>query len=427
MHGSDRRSDAPKARLLFLCQTLPYPPDNGVNVRSFNTLKILAGAFDVTSILFYRKANRSSADDVRRGLEALAPWSARAEAFPIPQEHSTARLLWDHARSALGGRPYTYHAYRSAAVSARIRSLLADERFDIVHVDSLDLSAYLPELRGVPVACTHHNVESQLLRRRATAVPNPILRRYIDLQATLTDREERRWCPRVDVNVAVSDEDRDLLREMAPSSRLIVVPNGVDTDYFEPRPGAAKGVVFLGGYHWFPNRDAMEYFADSILPELRKRCPDLPVTWVGKVPPPAVERFEAEGIRMAGFVDDFRPVVADAACYIAPLRVGGGTRLKLVEGMALGKAIVSTSQGCEGLRIEDGENMLVRDDPVAFAEGIRQVVEDADLRTRLELGARRTAVELYDWRVVGEVLTDTYGEIIAGARGEREGAGRGAR
>jgi glycosyltransferase involved in cell wall biosynthesis len=416
----------PKARLLFLCQTLPYPPDNGVNVRSFNTLKILAGAFDVTSLFFYRKANRPRAEDVRRAVEELAPWT-RAEAFPIPQEHSKARLLWDHACSTVGRRPYTYHAYRSAAVEGRLRALFESERFDLVHVDSLDLSAYLPTFRGIPVACTHHNVESQLLRRRATAVANPILRRYVGLQATLTDAEERRWCPRVDVNVAVSDDDCALLREMAPSSRFIVVPNGVDTDYFQPRSGAAKSVVFVGGYDWFPNRDAMEYFSEVILPPLRERCPHVPVTWVGKAPPAAVERFEGQGIRMAGFIDDLRPVVADAACYIAPLRVGGGTRLKLVEGMAMGKAIVSTSQGSEGLRIDDGENMLVRDDPTAFAAAIQQVVEDAALRVRLEDGARRTAVELYDWRVVGAVLTDTYGEVIAEGSGERGRATRGSR
>src|SRR5690606_36078927 len=173
-----RAAPGERARLLFLCQTLPYPPDGGVEIRTYNVMKLLAAAFDVTALCFYRAATRGSRQQVENGISGLAKF-AHVEAFPIPHEYSRLRLLKDHARSVVSRRAYTYFTYQSDEFRSRLRDLQAERRFDLAHVDSLDLSAYLPLLEGIPVICTHQNIESDLLRRRAPTESSALMRRYV--------------------------------------------------------------------------------------------------------------------------------------------------------------------------------------------------------------------------------------------------------
>ena len=157
-----------RPRLLWLGQTLPYPPDGGVHIRIFNVLRLLSRTFDITALCFYRRAERPTANEISAGIEGLAPY-AKVVAFPIPQEFSRTRFIWDHTRSVCTGRAYTWYSYASRDFAAALGRTLQQERFDLVQIDSLDLAAYLPALRDIPVVCVHHNVESALLRRRATA------------------------------------------------------------------------------------------------------------------------------------------------------------------------------------------------------------------------------------------------------------------
>lgn len=401
-----------RRRLLFVCQTLPYPPDGGVNIRSYHILRILAERFEVRALCFFRRAERRTADAVRAGLEGLGRL-APVEAFPIPQEHDRGRLLLDHARSLLRRRPYTLYAYESAAFRRRLRELLAAERFDLVHLDSLDLAGYVRDLpRAAAVACTHHNVESELLARRARGERGWARRAYLAFQARRVRELERSGCPRFALNVTVSDRDAERLRALAPGARFATVPNGVDTAYFRPGPDADDGIVFVGGTNWFPNRDALGFFATEVLPRLRRRRPDVTTTWVGRSSPGEAERVRAEhGIELTGYVDDVRPYVHRAACYVVPIRVGGGTRLKILDAWAMGKAIVSTRVGCEGLAARDGENLLLADGPEEFAEAIARVLADPALRRRLGAGGRATAVERYGWDVIARRIADLYGTL----------------
>ena len=406
-----------RPKLLFLCQTLPFPPDGGVQIRTYNVLRLLARTFDVTALCFYRTGTCPTEGAVSAavaGLEAL-PGVAGVEAFPIPQEHSRARLAWDHLRSVASRRAYTVFSYESAAYRARVEELLRTRRFDLVHVDSLDLSGYLPLLRDTPVVCVHHNVESALLRRRAENESSAPRRRYVALQADLLEAEERRWCGRLALNVAVSEEDRRRFGRLAPGAPFTVVPNGVDTDTFRPASVPQAGVVFVGGYSWYPNRDALVHFAEDVLPLLRAQVPGVAVRWVGRAPDEVRREYrERHGMELTGYVEDIRPIVQAAACYVVPLRVGGGTRLKILDAWAMGKAVVSTSVGCEGLDARDGENILVRDDPAEFAAAVRRVLEDETLRARLGEGARRTAEEVYEWEVIGRSMTREYLALLGG-------------
>jgi glycosyltransferase involved in cell wall biosynthesis len=337
------------------------------------------------------------------------------EVFPIPQQQSRARYVADHARSVIRRVPYTYYMHDSAPFERRLRTLLAERRFSIAHVDSLDLVRCMPMLEGVPVVCTHHNVESWLMRRRAENESSAAKRGYLAHQAALLEQAEREWVPRVALNVAVSDADRDALQALAPTGRVVTVPNGVDTAFFTPVPSPnPAGCVFVGGTKWYPNRDALEWYTTEVAPAVSATGVNAPVTWVGRADDEEVRRFEKDPLmHLTGYVDDVRPYVHAARCVIVPLRVGGGTRLKILDAWALGAAVVSTSIGCEGLAAVDGENILIADTAQEFAAAIARVTRDDALRSKVMAGARRTAVDRYSWDVVGAAMRGLYSELAA--------------
>lgn len=406
-----------KPKLLFLCQTYPYPPDGGVWIRSYNILRLLAKSFDVTLLCFERAISAEDGfGNADTGHTAMAEL-ARVEVFPIPQRHSRLRFFWDHFRSAATQRVFTRYLYESTAFRRRLEELLATEEFDVVHMDSLDLSGYLPALEGLPVLCTHHNVESRLLGRRVAIESNPAVKAYVRLQERLTRNEERRWGPRVELNLTVSPEDAEEFRRIAPGGRYEVVPNGVDVEYFRPQDGPTSGLVFVGGANWFPNRDALEYFCADILPLVRTTHPGTEVRWIGAAREDDRRTFrEAHNVDLTGYVDDIRPMVASSACYIVPIRVGGGSRLKILDAWAMGKAVVSTSTGCEGLSAEHGRNILIADTPVDFAAAVDRVLRDADLRAQLGRGARETVEREYAWEAIGHQMLPYYEQAMATAR-----------
>jgi polysaccharide biosynthesis protein PslH len=379
-----------------------------VNIRTYNVLRLLSQRYEIDALCFYR---RGLAGSVERSLAGLRPLVRTVQAFPIEQEGSRRRWLRDHLTSTLSRTVYTRHVYEHAAVRARLRELLAQREYALVHVDSLDLSAYLPEFGQLPVVCVHHNVESQLLRRRARLETHPARRAYLDFQGRLMAKEEAAWAPRVALNVTCSSDDAATLADIAPGTRVTVVPNGVDVHTFQPAEQPPGGVVFVGGMTWFPNRDALEHFATDIMPRLQRAGAAPPVHWVGRASPGATERYAKAGISLTGYVDDVRAWVHGARCYVVPLRVGGGTRLKVLDAWAMGKAVVSTAVGCEGLDARDGENILVRDDPEEFAEAVRLVLSDDALRDRLAANARATAEQTYAWERIGAHMFEQYAAI----------------
>jgi glycosyltransferase involved in cell wall biosynthesis len=233
----------------------------------------------------------------------------------------------------------------------------------------------------------------------------------------LLAREEAYWMPRVALNVAVSDDDVRTLSAIAPAARFASVPNGVDAEYFEPRTVRQEGCVFVGGTTWYPNRDALAWFTSDILPILRSQGQRSQVRWVGRASDSERQLYDGrQGLSLTGYVDDIRPFVASAACFIAPLRVGGGTRLKILDAWSMGKAVVSTSIGCEGLAAVEGVNILIADTPRAFAESVSRVLNDAALRARLGAAARETVERHYGWKVIGDSMLDLYNALLPTSR-----------
>ncbi len=392
-------------------------------MRTMNILTQLQNEFDVSVVAFSRANHQpdiAAREDAQRQLSRMV--SRVFPAVAIPSEASRVRRAWDHIRSVVTGRPYIYYEYDAPSFRRYLRQALDQVPPQMIHLDSLDLYGWLKLLPQVPVACTHHDIESQLLRRRAAHLPG-LLGTYVRHQASLTERVERGLAPRFDVNVMVSESDADQLRSLAPGARTVVVPNGVATDHFAPNSASspvAGRVAFVGPTYMHANRDAVDFFLRAVWPMVRIRRKDATFVLIGRCPDEARVKYEAiEGVAAAGYVPDVRPHMAASQVCVAPLRIGGGTRLKILEAWSMGKAVVSTTVGCEGLDVVDGGNILIRDDPDAFGEAVVQLLGDTALRTRLGDAARDTAVRSYSWQVVGQRIRDAYRGLL-GASGSDE-------
>lgn len=414
-----------RPRLLFLSQCLPYPPTSGVTNRTYHVLRELQRAFDVTLVAFSRRNHQSTvAARYEAYVELAECLSGVAPPSPIRSEWSALAKVGNHLRSLLSGRCYVDFEYASAEFASRVRSSLLAAPPDLVHIDSLDLHRSLALVGDLPVTCTHHSIESALLRLRADHHPNPLARWYLQLQADRYEALEQRATPGFAANVMMSSTDAFRLREIAPSAPTICVPNGVDVDRLRPIPAIEVEqdlAAFLGPSYMYPNRDGMQYFLTDIWPTLRRRRPEVRLEWIGRVSQSVRSRAErSPGVRCLGFVPSLPEALARASCIIVPLRIGGGTRLKILDAWAMGKAVVSTTVGCEGLSAVDNVNILIRDEPHEFAEAVEQVLSDPILRERLGRGARTTAERSYNWGVIGAEMNRAFRAIIDRGKGLAE-------
>jgi glycosyltransferase involved in cell wall biosynthesis len=406
-----------RPHLLFLSHCLPYPPDSGVTIRTLNVLKQLQKEFDVTVLMFSRRNHQPDRGGRERAWRTLQGMGFDAfEPIPIASERSRARMIWDQARSVITGRAYTFYQYQSTAFQRQLRAALSQRRPAVIHVDSIDLHGALGDLPSRPLACTHHDIESHALRQRAARATGAVLRTYIRHQAALVEHTERALCPTFAANLVMSELDGQRLTAIAPDAKVVVAPNGVDTSFFTPsRNGAAPTgrVLFVGHTSFQPNRDAVEFFLTSIWPQVRARQPGATFHLIGRGTRADRASVAAHpAVTPHDYVPDIRPHFAEADCSVVPIRFGGGTRIKILDAWAMGIAVVSTSVGCEGLRAVDGENILVRDTPAAFADGVTEILTNAELRSRLGENGRRTVEEFYSWDRVGAGIRELYFQLI---------------
>jgi len=400
-------------RILFLSHNLPYPPHAGVTHRTYNALRELASEFLVDVLAFHRKAYHPGADSVAAAVDALSH-HGRVRAVPLACSYSRIELVKGHISSILNGRVYTLSQYASADYRSALDRLLRSEPYDVVHIDSIVLAGYAKALDRYPIVCVHHNAESDLLWRASRLERNPLKSGYLSLQARRMAALEQECCPAFAANVVVSALDREKLAALAPEARFEVIENGVDCHFF--RPGKSEDdtrrVVFVGGLSWPPNWDGVLFFLREIWPLLRARVPALSLDLVGSCTDRQRRLLKKHpGVNVLGRVDDIRPYVRRAGCAVVPLRVGGGTRIKILDAWAMGKAVVSTALGCEGLRYADEGNILVRDTARDFADAVTRVLENRRLRQDLGDTARRTAMEHYSWSSLGRRMRELYHEV----------------
>jgi sugar transferase (PEP-CTERM/EpsH1 system associated) len=402
--------------ILWLSHFVPYPPKGGNLQRSFNLLKEVSKENQVFLLAFNQKSLLPAAEKLKESVEHLRSFCKDVQVFDIPCEKSTGswiKLLLGNLFSPL---PYSTEKFHSERMEQAIRAVIRNHQIDLVHFDTVALAELGRALKGQKKVLNHHNIESALLLSRARRERNFLKRFYLLLQGNKLSRYESNTYGEFHLNVVVSEEDKNRLRSHSPKTEVEVIPNGVDTTYFEVSDSQLRksNLIFAGGMNWFPNRDAILYFSEKIWPLLKKKLPDVSFTLIGSSPPKKImDLGRKEKIEVMGFVDDVRPYLAQAAAYVVPIRAGGGTRLKILDAFACGKAVISTSIGCEGLDVTPNRNILIGDSPNQFAEQVIKVCTDGDLMKSLGEEGRKLVEENYSWRLIGDDLNRIYDNLIS--------------
>ena len=393
-------------RILWLKSDLLLPLDKGGKLRTWHLLRHLAGRHEITYVSF-ADPDRTPADV--HGMREVA-----SRVITIPRTDpakGSLRFYADAARYLLHPKPYAVGKYRSRRFAEVVERLINRDPFDLIVSDFLFPAINLPRRLPCPAVIFTHNVESEIWRRYAETHRG--WRQWLyESQYRRMLRYEGQALHRFDGVLAVSAADRETLARLYPDAirdSPHVVPTGVDTTYFAPparQPAhedarRAARIVFTGSMDWLPNEDAMLFFCRETLPLVQRAVPDAQLSIVGRAPTPAVKDLASgNGVTVTGRVDDIRPYLTDASVYVVPLRIGGGTRLKIFEAMAMGRAVVSTSVGAEGLPVTDGEHLLIADGPRELAKAVIGLIRDANRRRELGDAARALVVERYDWAAV---------------------------
>lgn len=396
-------------KILMLAPQTPYPPGQGAALRNYHLLRALADRFDVGLFAFDPHPSPGARAH-------LASFCREVVLVPFPGRRSVLRRAKDAIASPL---PDMGLRLASAAADEAIGGLIDRWQPDVLQVEAIEMARFaLPyrQQRRARLVFDEHNAEYALQRSAfLTDVRQP--RRlsgaaYSLLQWLKLQRYERATIRHSQAVVCVSALDRDLLIRLAPEVRPIVIPNAVAVANYRYRSPAARApsleLLFTGTMDYRPNVDAMVWFGTAILPRLREALPGVRLTIVGRNPVATVRALAGPAVEVTGAVPDVRPFLERAAVYVAPLRMGSGTRFKVLEAMASGIPVVSTSFGAEGLDVRSGSQVLTADEPGAFAAAVNRLLTDRSLATALSADAAEYVRRRFDWSVVTPPLIDLY-------------------
>jgi glycosyltransferase involved in cell wall biosynthesis len=414
-------------RILWLKTELLHPVDKGGKIRTFHMLKALRREHHVTYLTL---------DDGSGEVDAPALSTEYAQELVCVPHNVRAKFsagfYAELASNLLSPLPYFMKKYESMGMRREIEARASASDFDVLVCDFLQPSVNVP--LGLPYATVlfQHNVEAMIWKRHYEVQRNPLKKAYLYGQWRKSFAYERAACRRFDMVVAVSREDAETMRRDYDLESVAHVPTGVDTDFF--RPGArsnghetdangrtaAHNLVFTGSMDWLPNEDAIQYFTREIMPLVKESVPDVTLTVVGRKPYASLLELSKRdsSIVVTGRVEDVRPFMEQAAAYVVPIRVGGGTRLKIYEAMAMERPIVSTTIGAEGLPVRDGSHLLLADTPQSFAAAVVRVLTDESLARTLSTSAAQLVREEFGW----EKVADSFAEICRASIRRKESA-----
>lgn len=395
-------------RVLMLTQVLPYPLDSGPRFKTYHILKYLAGRHEVTLVSFVRASDSPDAVDHLKGL------CHAVHTVPI-----TRSLLRDIGYAIAGlatNRPFLMLRDERRAMRALVRQLGAQGNgrpyFDVVHADQLNMATYALEVPAARRVLGEHDVAWALWRRICTTLPPGPKRWLLEREWRLLRRYQRDISRHFDTILTVSEEDRAAMAEVvADPSRIEVLPIAIDPGPGPiPREPDGPHILHLGTMFYLPNADAVLWFASQVYPRIRARLPQVRFTVVGANPPPEVRALAdpPAGIAVTGYVPDVEPIIRRSSVLVVPLRAGSGIRVKILNALAQGLPVVTTSVGCEGLATAPGRDLLVADTAEDFAEAVLRVLTDEALARSLAASGRRLVEQMYDYRVVCRKLDDVY-------------------
>jgi len=386
-----------------------WPLDTGAKLRNYHLARVLAQRAGVALLAFADR--KQSPDELKDTYDQV-----------ITVQRDAAYTFAKVLRGLLGPTPLPVLNYTTESMKRELQRLLGRQDFDIVQMESIHLMDYLTIIRAArnhPVlVCDWHNIESELMRRYSEREPSRFRRAYAVKTARLMREFEKRALREFDAHIVVSERDAERLRELNPDARIFVIENGVDTAFYSDAgardESPARRIVFVGSMDYHANIDGAVNFAREVWPRLRERRPELVFTIVGKDPTPEVRDLaQIPGIEVTGTVDDVRPFYREAIAAVVPLNVGGGSRLKILEAMAAGVPVVSTTLGAEGLEVQHDENILIADTNEQFLEAIISLVTIKARHNHLVVAGRALVSRRYDWSSLGASLFSIYEELRA--------------
>lgn len=402
-------------KILWIKSDFPLPADTGGKIRTKNLLFELAKQAEVTFLSYFPPdLDHSQIQELRAaGIEPVV--IERAE------ENKSGpgfllRVFW----RLFSSRPYVAQKYVTPELKQKLVGLLAPGDFDAVVCDFLEMAWCAPLLRGTPSVLFEHNVETMIWRRHAEVARNPLKKAYLGYEHRRMASFERWAGKQFDLVLTVSNEDGEMLRESFGVEKFLTIPTGVDIGYFEPIVDAEREqhLVLSGSMDWMPNIDAFWWFYQEIFPKIRSEIPGATLSVVGRRPPAEIKSVADTdaAVEVTGTVPDVRPHVAAGQLFLVPLRVGGGTRIKIYEALAMGKCVVATSIGAEGLPLTADEHIVIADTAIEFAAAVRELLQDDKKRNRIAGAGQRLVREKYSWSYAAAILYEGLQNLCAGAK-----------
>jgi polysaccharide biosynthesis protein PslH len=392
-------------KILFLSRWFPYPPDNGSKKRCFNLIKILASKYEVDLISY---ASEPISAERLKGLEPFCQ-SIQTVLFKDYNPQSfRARLGY------FSNQPrFIYDTYRKEFYET-VQAACQKTSYDLVAASQVDMTPYTKDVGRAKVLIDEIELTIYQEERKKQT---DFLRK---MRANLTWWKHARFVDsviqRVDGLSVVSENEKGILSQLNHSNcQIQVIPNGIEMDYYQGDWGApeADTLIYAGALSYFANLDAMQYFIADILPIIRKSRPAVRLFITGRLSETLRSKLPDDpNVEFTGYLEDVRPHIGRAWMSVIPLRIGGGTRLKILEALAMGTPVVSTSKGAEGLELEAGRDILIGDSPEAFAAGVVKILENRELRDRLGKNGQLTTGSLYDWNLIGSRYLDFVDDIV---------------
>ena len=409
-------------RILWVKADKLLPVQNGGNIRTYHVLRYLSARHELT---FYSYYGGTPDPDYERDLQRQLPGAVAV--CTGKRELSGAARALDYLAHIGAPAPYAVSRFADAKVRKQIQTWFRERRFDVAVCDFLDAAVNFPGNLNLPSVLFQHNVESEIWRRHAATAGNPAIGMMYRMEFRKMLRYERAAVCKFQHVIAVSENDRSLMTQWVDGDRVTVVPTGVDLAEYRPDPAEfdknsdpnplariAPLVTFVGAMDWEPNVDAVEYFCSEVWPAIKAEMPQARFRIVGRNPDRRVQKWASDSsdksIEVTGRVPSVVEHLRQSSIVIVPLRIGGGTRLKIYEAMATAKAVVSTTVGAEGLDVHHGRDIILADDPHAFAQAVIMLLRDSELRRRYEKAAAETAAR-YDWPAIGERFSEVLQSV----------------
>jgi glycosyltransferase involved in cell wall biosynthesis len=389
-----------RMKILHVFPGIPAPPTSGGNLRVFHILKHLCRYHDVTAAGF---RGNGDMDYFKRAFPEL-----HGKMHFVKQKPETWRRL-RQALAYFSNHSYWYRQSRSNELKQLIQNLLDRRDFDVFQIEYASMGFQDFETDALRILDAH-NVEYDNFRRMSTLKWSKLRKSFYYREYKKCFTEEINAFKQQDALFVTSEPDGALIARDVPDIPRFVVPNGVDMAYFKSKedPIEPFSIVFTGAMKYVPNFEGMIWFLDEIFPLIKKKIPEAKIWIVGTSPPPRLKAYQSDDVIITGFVDDVRPYVDKASVFVVPLRMGSGTRLKVMEALAMQKPVVSTSIGCEGIEVEDDRHLMIRDDPEEFAEAVIELFKNKKMRQKFVDNGYDLVRQKYDWQVIGQSIENAF-------------------